>query len=188
MPRRVWLAGLGATALAAIWADPARAGAMNPIGLDELVATSGHVVVATPRVGDSMWERVGENRRIVTYTRLTIDEVLDDRAPADSELMVRTLGGQVGPLGQVVHGEAELRRDELCVLFLAARSDGTFRVNALAQGHYPLLADSEGTRRLSTSPRLADFFGKDLTSAVAQLRGQSLQTARSLVKGVRRGK
>lgn len=188
LSRRSWLAGLSGLGAACLLPSTARAGAITPLSLRELVETSQHVVVATPRVGDSMWEQVGDTRRIVTYTRLTIDETLDARPPADSELMVRTLGGQVGPLGQIVHGEAELRPEEVSVLFLKARADGTFRVTALAQGHYPLSRDTDGLNRLTTSPRLSEVFGKEDGSAIAQLRGQSLDIARSLIGGVRRGK
>lgn len=188
--RRSWLAGLGGLGLCGLLPSKAAAGVMIPSSLLELVQTSEHVLVATPRVGDSAWEEVGGSRRIVTYTRLTVDEVLDGRDPADSELMVRTLGGQVGPLGQVVHGEAELRRDEVCVLFLKDRHDGTFRVTGLAQGHYPLLLDGNGIRRLNTSPNLAEVLAKhdDSKSAVMQLRGQSLEKARALIGEVRSGK
>lgn len=190
MSRRGWLAGLGSLSLWSLCPDHAAAGVMIPASLRELVETSEHVVVATPRVGDSAWEEIGGSRRIVTYTRLTIEEVLDERAPADSELMVRTLGGQVGPLGQVVHGEAELRRDEVCVLFLKDRRDGTFRVTGLAQGHYPLTLDATGTPRLNTSPHLAEVLGKheDAKSAVVQLRGQPLAQARLLIGGARGSK
>jgi hypothetical protein len=190
LSRRSWLAGLGGVGLCGLYADRAFASVIIPTSLQELVQTSEHVVVATPRVGDSAWEDVGGSRRIVTYTRLTIEEAIDSREPADSELMVRTLGGQVGPLGQVVHGEAELRRDEVCVLFLKDRRDGTFRVTGLAQGHYPLVFDTGGTRRLNTSPHLGEVLGKhdDAKSAVAQLRGQPLDRARLLIGGVRREK
>jgi hypothetical protein len=190
LSRRSWLAGLGGLGLCGLLQREAAAGVMIPTSLQELVQTSEHIVVATPRVGDSAWEDVGGSRRIVTYTRLTVDEILDGRNPADSELMVRTLGGQVGPLGQVVHGEAELRRDEVCVLFLKDRRDGTFRVTGLAQGHYPLLFDGTGTRRLSTSPNLAEVLGKhdDSKAAVSLLRGQSLEKARALIAGVHGGK
>ncbi len=161
-----------------------------PTPLQDLVAASEHVVVGTPRVGDSIWEEVSGSKRIVTYTRLTIEETLDGRNPADSEVMVRTLGGQVGQLGQIVHGEAELRREEVCVVFLKDRRDGTFRVTGLAQGHYPLIFDPQGVRRLETSPHLAEVLDKHkhLESAVEQLRGQSLDKARALISEVRRGK
>lgn len=190
LSRRSWLAGLGGLGLIGFAPRPASAGVIIPTPLRELVETSQHVLVATPRTGDSTWEEIAGSRRIVTYTRLTVDEVLDGRDPADSELMVRTLGGQVGRLGQVVHGEAELRREEVCVVFLKDRRDGTFRVTGLAQGHYPLVSDARGTRRLNTSPNLAEVLDKheDAKSAIAVLRGQPLDTARALIGEVRRGK
>lgn len=189
LSRRSWLAGLGGLGLAGLVSRPAEAGVMIPTSLQQLVQTSEHVLVATPRLGDSAWEEVGGSRRIVTYTRLTVEEPLDGRSPADSELLVRTLGGQVDRLGQVVHGEAELRRDEVCVLFLKDRHDGTYRVTGLAQGHYPLTLEQGGVRRLNTSPHLGEVLAKheNVNSAVALLRGQSLDKARALIGGVRRG-
>lgn len=186
LSRRGWLAGLGALA----WGTPewAWAGTFLPMSLGELVSHSRHVVVGTPRGGDSVWEEIGGSRRIVTYTRLTVDEVLDDSAPQDSEVLLRTLGGQVGKLGQTVQGEATLRRDELCVTFLASRSDGTFQVAGLAQGHYPLRPDAKGTRRLVPGCSHAEHFAKDLASAVARLKDRSIPDARGLILGARRGK
>ncbi len=188
MPRRVWLAGLGAAGVASFVPRDADAGSFASISLDDLVRTSNHVVVGTPRVGDCVWETVGESRRIVTYTRLTVDEVLDDREPTDGELLLRTLGGQVGAFGQVVQGEAEIHRDQVCMVFLKARSDGTFRVTGLAQGHYPLIHDAQGTRRLVPGSAHVEVFTKDVSSAVASLQNQSIQDARRLVQGVRRAK
>jgi hypothetical protein len=186
LTRRGWLAGLGTlTWMAPDWAT---AGTFLPISLDELVTNSRHVVVGTPRGGDSVWEEIGGSRRIVTYTRLTLDEVLDDTAPQDSEVLLRTLGGQVGKLGQSVEGEATLRRDEVCVAFLAPRSDGTFQVAGLSQGHYPLRSDAAGTRRLVPGCSHAEHFAKDLASAVARLKDRSIPDARNLILGARRGK
>lgn len=187
--RRRWLTGLAAAGLLnTAWhvARPsvAFAGAARPITLADLVSRSKHVVVATPRVADSTWEEIGGSRRLVTYTRMTIDDALDERAMSDSEVLVRTLGGRLGPLGQVVHGEAELRRDETSVVFLKARQDGTFHIAGLAQGHYPLLTDNHDVRRLTTSPHLPTYVGEKASAATTQLSGQSLLAARSLVLGV----
>jgi hypothetical protein len=188
MQRRVWLAGLGAAGLASFFPRHAYAGSFASISLDELVRTSNHVIVGTPRVGDCVWETVGESRRIVTYTRLTVDEVLDDRDPADGEVLLRTLGGQVGAFGQVVQGEAEIQRDQVCVVFLKARSDGTFRVTGLAQGHYPLIHDAQGTRRLVPGSSHVEVFTRDVSSAVGRLQKQSIPDARRLVQEIRHAK
>jgi hypothetical protein len=187
--RRRWLTGLMAlTACSGVEVllapSVAFAGAARPISLPDLVLRSKHVLVATPRVADSVWEEIGGSRRLVTYTRLTVDENLDDRAFGDTELLVRTLGGRLGALGQIVHGEAELRRDETAVVFLKPRQDGVFHITGLAQGHYPLHTDPQGIRRLANSPRLSTFIGKDADAATTKLLGQSLPTARTLVQGV----
>lgn len=192
--RRRWLTGLlAASASCALWdiSKPAIAfaGAAVPISLTALVARSRHVVVATPRVADSTWEEIGGSKRLVTYTRLTIEDALDDRAIDETEILVRTLGGRLGPIGQIVHGEAELRRDETAVFFVKPRTDGgTYHITGLSQGHYPLLADKQSVRRLTQSPHLPTFVTKQADAAVTRLSGQSLLAARSLVTGVLRGR
>jgi hypothetical protein len=187
--RRRWLTGLVAASVFNTFWDMTRpsvafAGAARPISLSDLVKRSKHVVVATPRVADSMWEEIGGSRRLVTYTRLTLEESLDDRLVEGNEVLVRTLGGRLGALGQIVHGEAELRRDETSVVFLKARHDGTYHISGLAQGHYPLHTDVAQVRRLSSSPHLPTFVGQATDAATTQLSGQSLSRARSLVMGV----
>lgn len=188
LSRRVWLAGLGATAMTSTVIEPAWAGSFTPIRFEELVESSSHVVVATPRLGDSMWEVVDGSRRIVTYTRLTVEEVLDDREPSDTELMLGTLGGQVGKLGQWVPGEAEVHAEQVCVAFLRARADGTFRVAGLSQGHYPLRTLSDGSRRLVPGTAEAEVYRRDAASAVARLFDQPVAAARTLIREVRRAK
>lgn len=188
LSRRIWLAGLGTAAVTSAVCNRAWAGSFAPIPLEELVASSSHVVVATPRLGDSMWEVVDGSRRIVTYTRLTVDEVLDDREPSDTELLLRTLGGQVGKLGQVVPGEAEVHAEQVCVAFLRARADGTFRVAGLSQGHYPLRTHLDGSQRLIPGTTEAEVYRRDAASAVARLFDQSVPAARTLIREVRRAK
>jgi hypothetical protein len=193
LTRRRWLSGLSAVGVAAAICDlpqpsVAYAGAARPIALPDLVRRSKHVVVATPRTADCMWEQIGGSRRIVTYTRLTIEESLDDRTLGDSEVIVRTLGGRSGELGQIVHGEAELRRDETAVVFLKLRHDAVFHITGLAQGHYPLWLDDKGVRRLSSSPHLATFIGKQADAATERLAGTTVLNARLLVQGVLSGR
>lgn len=190
LTRRRWLTGLLATSTScALWdlTNPsiAMAGAAVPISLTALVERSRHIVVGTPRVADSTWEEIGGSQRLVTYTRLTIEDTVDDRAFDEAEILVRTLGGRLGPIGQVVHGEAELRREETAVFFVTPRRDGgTYHITGFSQGHYPLLANNHAVRRLTQSPHLPTFVTKRDDAAVTQLSGQSLLAARSLVTGV----
>lgn len=107
--------------------------------LDELVVASQRVVIATPLDRSSRWEELPSGRRIVTYTRLAIDETLAGASSA--EVTVRTFGGVVDDIGQQVSGEAMLKIGERALVFLADLEDGDVRVVAvtgMAQGHYPL--------------------------------------------------
>src|SRR5687768_2408589 len=124
------LAGVGLPSSA--WAGTALA-----VSLKDLIKRSRVVVRGMPLDAHSLWETVGDQRRIVTYTRIRYeDQVIGE--VSEPELMIRTLGGQVGEIGQVVHGEAVLRREESSVLFVSRNKDGIDRVTAMAQGHYPL--------------------------------------------------
>jgi hypothetical protein len=175
---------LGA-AVAAPWVTrPAQAGVAKGLRLEELVARSAHVLRATPLDAYSEWSRFGKERRIVTYTRIRVDDPLREGDSPDSELLVRTLGGVVGTIGQVVHGEATLILGEPCVAFLKPMRDGVLGVTAMAQGHYPLRADASGLFRLSSSPELAVLLDEK-SSAVARLRGRTYDEAKALVRAAR---
>lgn len=130
-----------------------------PVSLSQLVGRSDHILVGTPRKGEGLWEPTELGTRIVTYTEVEVDHALDGRATS-KRVTVRTLGGRVGEIGQLVSGEAELQLNRKAVLFLAHTglvrgADPVLGVSAMAQGHYPLLADAAGTSRLLVSPRLA---------------------------------
>jgi hypothetical protein len=155
------------------------------IGLPELFRKSSRVAFSTSLEAFSRWEQLGGTRRIVTYHRLRVDEPIAGPA-ADPELMVRTLGGRVGDIGQIVHGEAALVVGEPCLLFLRTASDGVYAVAEHAQGHYPLRDDGRGKWRLRSSPRLGPLAEAE-GSAVRALVGRSREEAVTLLHEVRRG-
>ena len=121
------------------------------ISLNDLVAASTYVVVATAGEQRSVWEETPSGRRIVTYTRLAVDRSVT--GSAETELWVRTLGGVVEKIGQAVSGEAQLVKGERSLLFVA-RMDAGLVVTARAQGHYPVEADQapKASPRLRGSP------------------------------------
>ena len=165
------------------WGPSAEAGVARPVALRELVKLSQYAIVGTPVDARSTWEEVDGGRRIVTYTKLRVESSLG-AAAAPREVTVRTLGGRVGKIGQVVHGEATLPIGETAVVFLSSRN-GALRVAALAQGHYPLRADTSGARRLRVSPQLSQLVGGG-PSAVRDLVGRSVQEATELVRRAER--
>jgi hypothetical protein len=107
-------------------------------------------------------------------------ELLAGADPRQEELLVRTLGGRVGDLGELVHGEAMIELGARGVLFVMP-TGGALAVTAMAQGHYPLLRDAAGIERLRRSPEAAELTGED-GSAVKQLSGLLVTEARTLVR------
>jgi hypothetical protein len=162
-------------------ARPARASVAVGVSLPELLRSSTTVGFAASSEASSRWEEIGGSKRIVTYHRVSFDELLVGQ---DRDLWVRTLGGRVGDIAQVVHGEAELRVAQPCLLFVCPGRDGARVVTEMAQGHYPL-GDTRGTLRLRPSPRLGTLVRPDGSAAKA-LVGRTRAEARSLLDEARR--
>jgi hypothetical protein len=150
------------------------------LSLDELVAGSTHVVVATAGERRSVWEDLPSGRRIVTYTRLAVERSVAG-APV-KEVWVRTLGGVVGRLGQSVAGEAQMPAGSRALLFLA-EARGVVVVAGRAQGHYPIKVEADGIAKLAPSldaGMLVPRRGPTI-SAREQLVGRALDDAAAVV-------
>lgn len=169
-----------AGALGLLASRSALASLARAVPVEELVARSRHVLLAEPLDAESVWEQIGQRRHIVTYTRVRALELLAGADPKQEELMVRTLGGRIGDLGELVHGEAMLELGARGVLFVMP-THGALGVTAMAQGHYPLLRDTAGVERLRRSPEAAELVGED-GSAVKRLSGLQVTEARSLLR------
>lgn len=115
------------------------------LSVNQLVTASTLVVHAQPSESLGVWEDAdgARARRIVTYTRLDVLDVLDGQVPSDP-VWVRTLGGRVGDIAQRVEGEAVLVRGQPSVFFLSRRPDATYVVVGMAQGHYPVESPAAG--------------------------------------------
>ena len=159
---------------------PAHASLSRAVRVEELVARSRHVLLGEPLEAHCQWERIGDRKHIVTYTRVRTHELLGGADPEQDELLVRTLGGRVGELGELVHGEARLRVGARGVLFVTPAS-GVLAVTAMAQGHYPLQRDNAGTELLSRSPAASELLD-EADSAVRRLTGLRVPEARTLVQ------
>jgi hypothetical protein len=179
LPRRRILSAISAFFALIVLLPAAHASIARALRLAELVKASEQVVVGVPVEAWSRWEEVASSRRIVTYTRVRVEETVGG-APTGSEVLVRTLGGQVDKIGQVVYGEAILSHGERSLLFLHQASDGKTLVAGMAQGHFPLKADTQGVYRLHASPHLAELVGRP-DSAVARLTGQTVGDCHRLI-------
>jgi hypothetical protein len=164
-------------ALLAVCAPAAHAGVAIEIGLSQLANRANAVVVGTSIESRSMWEQSEGRTRIVTYHRVAIEKVAAGKLEG-TETWVRTLGGQVGDIGQRVDGEAVLPRGKKLLLFLAARAEGGTRVVAMAQGVWLLVKGEDGVERIKPSLERGMIVpNPERTSATADISGRTLAEA-----------
>lgn len=185
LSRRQILGGFGVGCAAACLPGVAGATLARAVTLAQLVGLSQNALVGTATEAFSRWETVGKSRRIVTYVQIQVTQPIDGRPPAESTLMVRTLGGRVGDIGQLVHGEARFELGAPSVMFVAADGDGVLGVTAMAQGHYPLSRLADEQPRLLASPDIPALLRVD-GSAVQRLVQRTVPEAELLVADVMR--
>jgi hypothetical protein len=128
--------------VAAVVAVDAHASVSIQVTWDALLHDSTAAVVATPIETRSVWE----NGRIYTYAHLRVDRAVAGELAAGGDPWVRTMGGVVGKVGQLVDGEPVLAPGQTSLLFLhpAPRLEGAaFVVTARGQGQFPLVADAD---------------------------------------------
>jgi hypothetical protein len=165
------------------WGGPAPAAASVSVlvSLDDLVSASTAVVVGTVGEHHSVWEDLPNGRRIVTYTKVTVERTV--LGAHQGELWVRTLGGAVGNIGQAVEGDARLEAGSRAMLFLT-EANGVVVCTAMAQGHFPVVADDHGVQRLAQSPNAGMLVPKrgPTISAQERLVGAALDEAVAVVQ------
>jgi hypothetical protein len=96
-------------------------------------------VVVTPIESRSVWE----SGRIYTYTRVSVDRVVAGEL-VGNDAWVRTMGGVVGNIGQIVEGEAVLAPGQ-SLLFVHAGPIGALEVTARGQGQFPIVTGDAKT-------------------------------------------
>jgi hypothetical protein len=155
------------------------------VSLPQLVGLSQYALVGSATEAYSRWESAGSSRRIVTYVNIQVTQPIDGRPPPETSLMLRTLGGRVGDIGQLVHGEARFELGAPTVIFLTPDSDGVLGVTAMAQGHYPLSTQAGELARLRASPNMPSLT-ELRDSAVQRLVDKTVIEAESLVSEIMR--
>lgn len=142
------LAGAGASvAIGALAPTDAHASVSIAVALDALVKDADAVGVATPLETKSVWE----DGRIYTYTRVKIEQGIAGELGSGADGWVRTMGGVVGKIGQLVDGEPVFTPGKPSLVFLRKfKTGGTWEVSARAQGQYPIVSDDSGKLRKVT--------------------------------------
>ncbi|MBS2020433.1 MAG: hypothetical protein JST00_46680 [Deltaproteobacteria bacterium] len=125
-------------ALSLVVPSDAHASVSIAVGFEALVKDADAVGVVTPVEAKSVWE----DGRIYTYTKVKVDQSVAGDVGTGSEGWVRTMGGVVGKIGQMVDGEPVLTVGKPSLLFLRSfKQGGTWQVSARAQGQFPVLID-----------------------------------------------
>ncbi len=112
-----------------------------------LLRGSAAAAIATAVDSTAIWE----NGRIYTYTRVRIDRVVAGTIATGEQTWVRTMGGVVGDIGQLVEGEAALDAGRPSLLFLRSGPAGAFEVTARGQGQFPIVNGIEAPARVVRS-------------------------------------
>jgi hypothetical protein len=128
-------------------ASDAHASVSIAITFDALVKNSSAVAVLTPIEQKSVWE----DGRIYTYTRAHTDSAVAGDATSGGEGWVRTMGGVVGNIGQIVEGEPVFTVGRPSLVFLQRGPAGSFEVTGRAQGQFAVAIDDAKITRLLRS-------------------------------------
>jgi hypothetical protein len=122
----------------------ARASVSIAVGYEALVKDADAVGIVTPVDAKSIWEE----GRIYTYTHVKVDQGVAGELGTGGEGWVRTMGGVVGKIGQLVDGEPVLTVGKPSLLFMRKfKQGGTWEVSARAQGQYPVVVDDVAKTR-----------------------------------------
>ena len=175
--RRVICGGLALTVELA--SQSAEATLVRGLPLTALVQQSERIAIIEPLGAVCVYAEIGGRRSIVTDTRVLVHEhwlAADER-----ELTLRTLGGRLDGVGELVHGQPVLEAGVRAVAFLKlGRDRQVWWATGMAQGHFPLTGSSE-TSRLLENPGLPSIVHLE-TSAVRSLVGRELRQARILTR------
>ena len=176
-----------ASAVAAFYTAPARATLVRGLPLPVLVGRSERIVVLEPLETRCQYAEIGGRQSLVTDTRARIHEFLTPVSgpEREGELVLRTLGGRLDGIAELVHGQPELELFTRGLAFLKrGREPSVWWAVGMAQGHFPLTGPTEAARLLANRnlPTIVHLE----TSAVRRLVGTRLSEARALVRQVSR--
>ncbi len=152
-----WLVGACAVLLVLVAAD-ARASVSIAVTWEGLLRESTAAAVVVPEEAHALWE----NGRIYTYTRVRVDRSM--AGEPGTELWVRTMGGVVGKIGQIVDGEPVLVPGQASLLFLHAGPGTYWEVTARGQGQFPVVADDKARPKLVRSTAAGAIFAPKLAA------------------------
>ncbi len=109
---------LSALVAALLLTSPADGSIVQALDLDELVHQSDRILLGTVVFSESFQR---QNGSLGTWHRVRVEQDLRGNAPGESEVIVETLGGQLGDLAMRVEGEPSFAIGERVVVFARGR-------------------------------------------------------------------
>ncbi len=139
---------------------PANASVSFEMSVESLVAQAVGVAIATPIQKTSVWQ----DGRIVTYTQLSTDDRIS--GVVETQTWVRSYGGEVDGIGQIVEGEPEFTKGKPCLVFLKKHQQGFFEIVGRGQGLFGVQLDAAQAPRIS--PRVLSWVVKKPDHALSR--------------------
>lgn len=176
--RRLLLLSFSFAASVLAPASDADASVSFALSIDELARASTSVARIVPLGAESTWE----DGRIVTLTRVRVEDPIGGRAAAGEVLRVRTLGGIVENVGQSVEGEPRFVVGAPSIVFLSERA-GRAHVTGRAQGQLAIVRTAEGREVVRSTPPGALVAGRTPLAGPlpSTLAGRGIDEARAAV-------
>ncbi|MGB5416459.1 MAG: hypothetical protein WBN01_17630 [Polyangiales bacterium] len=123
---------MGPITLALLSAAPADGSVVQGLELEELTAEADRIVLGRVLFSESFLRRDGQ---IWTWHRIEVEREIRGNAPDEDEVIVETMGGQIGEIGMRVEGEASFQLGERVLVFVHGGGPySAFRTVGMAQG------------------------------------------------------
>jgi len=115
-----------------LFAAPADGSILQGLELEELTAEADRIVLGRVLLSESFLHPDGQ---IGTWHRIEVEREIRGNAPDEREVIVETLGGQIGDISMRVEGEASFHVGERVLVFVRGGSPYTaFRPVGMGQG------------------------------------------------------
>jgi hypothetical protein len=119
-------------AMSFVMVGPADASIVQGLELQELAAHADRIVLGRVLFSESFQH---PNGQLGTWHRIAVERDLRGSAPDEQEVMVETLGGQIGDIAMRVEGEPSFTVDERVLVFIRDGGPYTaFRPVGMGQG------------------------------------------------------
>ena len=142
---RIAVFGLGVLFAISLWPGELRATNQEMVTLQTLTQRAEMIVVGRCTAIKSAWN--AKRTLISTYVSYEVEETIKGGV-GDQQIVVKTLGGTVGSITQMVVDGPTFEVGERALLFLTASDEpATFRIQGLRQGKLKIHSDSRTGER-----------------------------------------